>query len=522
MLGFTSRRTSSIVGLLAWIGFAAVGMYMVWPLKDRPRRGIDLVGGYYITLKVNVDEAIKTELTEIMQGSLKAFSDAGYADQVLSSKVFSDSIQFSFKDAVDAVKAVEVVKNKYVGTKITQAAEIITLTLQAPEIIALKERAVSGNVEVLRKRLNSLGVAEIPVSRQGDVSISVELPAVEDSTEAKKMIGTTSHLEIKPVEAFGMSEDDLLDKYDGVLPEGMIIIPGDRFDSEGRGLYYLVPDYTDLTGKDLRNAFDSLGGQAGAEPVVNFEFTSEGGDKFYDLTSKYRGRQVAIIIDGKVICAPRVESALRTNGYIHGNFDQASAQSLATMLRSGAFVAPVTFEEERRIGPSLGQESIQKGVFACLIGLFALFLFSILVYKVSGLFAFLTLLYNLLLILFAMYWINATLTLPGIAGLVLTLGMAIDSSVLIYERIRESLAEGMSFKKALDIGFSDAMAVILDGNITTFLAGLVLYKFGTGPIQGFAVTLMLGIFATLVTGLFFLRSLFNAAFTLFKVDKISI
>lgn len=521
MVSLTSRRGGAIIGLLAWVAFAAIGTYIVWPLKDRPRRGIDLVGGYYITLKVNVDAAVKAELTEVMQSSLKAFSEAGL-NEASSSKIENHSLMFTFKDSADAIAAADLLKSRKTSFKITQDIESVVLEMQAPQLISLKEHAVNGNVEILRKRLNSLGVAEIPVSRQGDVNISIELPAVEDSAAAKKMIGTTSHLEIKPVEAVGATEDDLLDKYDGVLPEGMMIVESERDKGEQRSLYYLVPDYTDLTGKDLRNAFDSLGGQAGAEPVVNFEFSSEGGDKFYDLTNKSIGKQVAIIIDNKVICAPRVASALRTSGYIHGNFDQSSAQNLATMLRSGAFVAPVTFEEERRIGPSLGAESIQKGVFACLIGLLALFLFSIICYKVSGLFAFITLLYNLLLILFAMYWINATLTLPGIAGLVLTLGMAIDSSVLIYERIRESLKDGVTFKKAVDIGFSDAMSVILDGNITTFLAGVVLYKFGTGPIQGFAVTLMLGILATLVTGLFFLRSLFNAAFALFNVDRISI
>lgn len=192
------------------------------------------------------------------------------------------------------------------------------------------------------------------------------------------------------------------------------------------------------------------------------------------------------------------------------------------MLRSGSFLAPVTFEEERKIGPSLGSESIKQGLVSCMVGLGSLLLFSVIFYKFAGLLAFITLLYNLLLIMFLMSWLNATLTLPGIAGMVLTVGMAVDASVLIYEQVRDALSQGVTFRRAMDIGFSDAMEVILDGNITTFLAGLVLYKFGTGPVQGFAITMMLGIITTLLTGLFFLKSLIDVVLDGFKLDRLSI
>ena len=267
-----------------------------------------------------------------------------------------------------------------------------------------------------------------------------------------------------------------------------------------------------------RNRLGDRGGM-----VVEFSFSSEGGDKFYDLTSKNVGKPLAIVLDNKVVMAPKINSALRESGVIESStFTPQTAKQLEVLLKSGAFVAPVTFEEERQIGPSLGAESIKQGLISCLVGLGLLLVFSISFYSMCGLLAFITLLYNLLLILVAMHFLRATLTLPGIAGLVLTIGMAIDSSILIYEQIKEALANGMTIRKAVDTGFSDALVVILDANITTFIVGAVLYYFGTGPIKGFAVTMMLGIIATLITGLFFLKSTFTFILNKFNVQKLRI
>lgn len=516
MVSFANR--SSYLSFAFWVALAVVGTYLVWPLKDRPRRGIDLVGGFYITLKVDVDQAVKAELSHRMHGLQEVLQEHDIADPI-SSKVEGTSIIYGFKTVEQANRAFQALAARgNLGLKVDQQADTVTLTMPDRAVEVLKENAVEGNVDVLRKRLNELGVAEIPVSRQGDINIIIELPSVDNPAQAKEMIGKTSQLEIKEVEAVAPSEDELLDRYDGILPEGMIIATEER---DGRNSYYLVADYTDLTGRDLKHASFGKGPQM--ESVVYFEFNAEGAQKFAELTKKCRGRQVAILIDDKIISAPMVNDPITGgSGYIHGNFTEDSAKNLATMLRSGAFLAPVTFEEERKIGPSLGAESIKQGLMSCLIGLGLLIAFSLFYYKTAGFLAFLVLLYNLLLIVFFMTWLNATLTLPGIAGMVLTVGMAIDASVLIYEKIKELIAQGVSFKKAVDDGFSDAMVVILDGNITTFIVGLVLYKFGTGPIQGFAITMMLGIIATLLTGLFFLRCLFSLLLDGFKWERISI
>ena len=510
---------TSMYGFIFWLALAGVGSYFVLPLHKHLKLGIDLVGGFYITLQVQTDEAVKLELQQRLQGSIKRLSDNGI--DVASHKIENNDIALTFETFQDAQKAVKFLKSHSNEMVIQSESTHVKMHLPDHIIQEIKNWSVQSNIEVLRKRLDKTGVAEVSISRQGEKNIIVELPNVDDPARAKEMIGRAAHLEIKKVEKAGKTEEDLLDDYDGVLPEGMMIVPSEEKRNNEPDEYYLVPDYTDLTGKDLKNAEPSLGGITGTDPVVKFEFKPDGGDRFYDLTSKSHGKRIAVIIDNEVVSAPRVETTIHSVGNITGNFTWESAQDLATALKSGSFVAPVTFEEERRIGPSLGQESIRQGVFSCLIGLALLFVFSLFYYKVSGLFAFIALIYNLVLIVFCLAWVKATLTLPGIAGMVLTIGMAIDASILIYEKIRELLATGVTFRKAVDEGFSDAMVVILDANITTLLMGIVLYKFGTGPIQGFAVTMMLGILSTLATGLFFLRSLFNLAFST-GVKRISI
>ena len=370
---------------------------------------------------------------------------------------------------------------------------------------------MQGNIEVLKSRLDRMSVSEIPIVAQGERNIVIEMPDVEDPAMAKAMIGKPAILEFKLVEKVARSQEELLDEFDGDLPDDFMIVPGKERDEFGGQIHYLVPAFADITGALLKDARASFGGETGAQLVVSFEFMPEGGQKFYDLTSKNLGRQIAIILDGQVISAPTVNSAIGSRGVIQGRFTSKESNELASLLKSGAFVAPVTFEEERRIGPALGAESIRQGLMSCLIGLGLLFIFSLFYYKVAGLFAFVALIYNLILILFILSRFHATLTLPGIAGMVLTVGMAIDASILIYERIKEEMKSGLKFPAALKAGFSNAMVVILDANITTFIVGLVLFYFGTGPIQGYAVTLLIGIISTLITGLFFLRSLFNVA-----------
>jgi len=507
--------------LTFWLGIAAVSLYFVLPLREHIRLGMDLAGGTYLTLEVQTEKAVEAELAELLN-SIEARLKNDQLSLPTDKKVEESSVLLTFDNAQQAQNVALSLRDTIKDMDVTQDGNTVRLTLPDSQVQRIKENAVSRNIGVLRTRLDPYGTAEITIAQQGERNIIVELPDIEKTLEAKARIGKSAQLDFRLVEKVGPTAEDILLQYDGDLPSGKEILPG-KSTGHGPSEYYLVSKYTDITGGLLKDARPALGGSSGVEPVVQFTFNDVGARKFYELTSKNIGRRIAIVLDGVVISAPNVQSAIRESGSISGGFrDSKETNELAVLLQSGSYVAPVTFEEERQIGPSLGSESIHKGLVSCLVGLGLVLLFSIYYYNLSGFFAFLALLYNLLLILCGLAWLRATLTLPGIAGMVLTVGMAIDASILIYERIKEEIKKGNPNKKAVEVGFSDAMHVILDANITTFIVGLVLYNTGSGPIQGFAVTMMLGIIATLITGLFFLRSIFKFVLSNFNVQKLRI
>lgn len=451
--------------LSIWFVVTLAGVYFLHNLRQNLNFGIDLVGGTYITL------AVKTEL--LLEH-----------EQALQSKPLTD--------------------------------------FQKQELI---RNAIADNIEILRSRLDTSGVGEVTIAAHGDKNILIELPNVHNPEQAKAMIGKSALLEVKLVEDFADSHEELLKKHAGKLPDDKIIVKEVKMRGHGTPVvtYYLVAKFTDLTGRQLKTARAGLDEKGlSLRPVIAFEFKPEGAEKFYQLTKNNIGKQIALILDNEVITAPRVDEPINGSGQITGDFDMQEARDIALMLRTGAFTAPVEIIEERHIGPSLGEVAIMQGLYSCLIGLGLLFLFSIIFYKLAGLFAFIVLLYNLLLILFALSWFQAALTLPGIAGIVLSIGMAIDASILIYERIKELLVSGVPLKKAIDEGFSGALAVILDANITHFIVAVVLYYLGAGPIQGFAVTMIIGIIATLLTGILLLRAIFDFYTGVLGMQKLSI
>ncbi len=498
--------------LMFWVALCGIGLYFLLPLRESLRFGIDLVGGTYLTLEVQTDKALESELVEQLQGIDNRLKRVGKA--VPTTKVVEkDVLVLTFSTMQDAQSAAMTLKAEL--SDMTQTVEENVVQLRFPDRVAqrIKEDAVKRNIEVLRTRMR-----DIPIAAQGEKNIIVELPDVADPQQAKAQIGKAAKLEFRLVEMYKPTKEDILLEFDGELPSDKEILPG-QTEREG---YYLVGKYAEVTGKMLKDARPAYGGTTGVEPVVTFKFNDIGAEKFYMLTSKNYGRQLAIVLDDVVISAPSIKEPIRESGNISGNFTPDSAKELALLLTSGAFVAPVTFEEERHIGPTLGAESIRQGLVSCLVGLGLLFIFSLFYYSLSGLFAFSALIYNLGLVLMGLAWLKTPLTLPGIAGMVLTVGMAIDASILIFERIKEELLQGVTISQAVSTGFSGAMKVILDANITTFIVGALLYNFGTGPIQGFAVTMMLGIIATLVTGLFFLRSLFKFMLSNFHIQKLRI
>ncbi|MGC2310095.1 MAG: protein translocase subunit SecD [Candidatus Babeliaceae bacterium] len=509
--------------LFLWLIISLIGVYFLFHLHKFINFGIDLVGGTYITLEVQVDKAVESELASRLQ-SMTATLKKEFALAPESQSITTNTISLTFKDAHDTATVEAWLYKQNLNMALARQENTLTLTVSADEIKKIAHDAVESNIKVLHTRLDKFGVGEVLVAPQGEKNIVIELPNVHNPQQAKAMIGRAAVLEFKLLEDEANSEEELLDRNGGCIPEGMIIVSGeDKFGGLKKRKYYLVSQFADISGKMLKDAhMNPFGGKFGTEPIVAFQLNQEGGERFYELTGENVGRKLAIIIDNEVISAPNISVQIGAEGSISGNFTQESAQDLALLLKSGAFVAPVTFEEERHIGPSLGQESIQAGLRACAVGLGLLGIFSLIVYKTAGLFAFIVLLYNLLLILFALAMVGATLTLPGIAGMILTIGMAIDASILIFERIREELHAGVPLNKAINHGFSGAMTVILDANITHLLVAVVLYKLGAGPIQGFAVAMIIGIFSTLLTGLLLLKSIFNFYVNVLGIHKLKI
>ena len=451
--------------LMIWVAIAVVGSYFLFPLKKSIRFGIDLVGGTFLTLHVQTDKAVDAELVDRMQ-SLEKKIEKMSSVQLKTVSLEEGQIALTGASLQDVQPIIDLVKTDYPQMKVRSEGDTVIVSLTDVERDSIKSEAVSRNIEVLRTRVDRFGVADIPISSQGE-NIIVELPNVSNPEEAKNIIGKTADLDFRLVAMQAPSEDDIVYEYSGDIPADKEILRG----KDGR-TYYLVDRYPEVTGKYLKDARFSLGGDNGVEPVVVFTFNDEGAARFYAITSKNYGKQLAIVLDGVVMQAPNIKAAISESGTISGGFTPESAKELALLLKSGSFVAPVTFEEERQIGSTLGREAIHQGLMSCLVGLGLVLLFSLFYYKIAGLFAFFALVYNMFLILLGLSWFGATLTLPGIAGMVLTVGMAIDASILIYEQIKEFIAQGMGVSEAVYKGFSDAIAVILDANITTALLGL--------------------------------------------------
>lgn len=529
-----ASRTNIILSSIVWAIITVLGVYFLININKYINFGIDLVGGTYLTLEVKTEEAIKNELL----GFVDSFVDELKKQNITPKGVakFDEQknnaiLEFDSSEIASNAKSILIEsfaeQMKILHINVEQNKSELKFNLNSSRIKELNEETVQANISIIKTRLDLFGAGEVNPFAQGEKNIVVELPNVSDPEKAKERIGKSALLEMKPVYDYARTKEGLLEKIGGKESEGTMIIQGKKGIEEG---YYLVPSFTKLTGRLLKEVsyrydpVDVFSGEKRTPHVIAFQFNQEGANRFFEMTKSHVGEMVAMIIDNVVVSAPYVQSPIEPGGspVISGNFSEESAKELVTMLKSGAFAAPVKFVEERHIAPTLGYESIYKGLMSCAIGLGLLLIFSILSYKLAGIFAFTVLLYNLLLILFGLSLIpDATLTLPGIAGMVLTVGMAIDSSILIFERIKEELALGVNLKQAIDMGFKGATTVILDANITTFIVGAVLYYFGSPAIQGFALTMMVGIAATLITGLILLKWLFAFGFEILGIQKIS-
>lgn len=471
--------------------------------------GLDLQGGIHLVLGVEAEKALEAQVDRAASDLRTSLERKGIAVTRLARQETSELLlqlasPQTWNDAVTALNEFTAFEQKGAD----QAAGRITLALKAREAAAIRDLAVRQGLETIRNRVDQFGVAEPTIQRQGENRLLVQLPGVQDPERAKALIGKTALLEFKLLDESADVERALREGP----PEGSEVLwqrVVDKKTRQERRVPYVVKKKTLLTGADLATARVSID-QTTSEPYVSVDFNKAGERAFAELTEQNVGRRLAIILDGNVYSAPVIRERIPSGrAQITGGFTVEEATDLAIVLRAGALPAPVSILEERSVGPSLGADSIRQGLIAIAASALVVFLFMLVYYRLSGLIADVALGLNLLILLAAMASFHATLTLPGIAGIALTIGMAVDTNILIFERIREEFRTGKTVRAAVDAGFTRAFRTVVDTHITVLVSAAILYQFGTGPVKGFAVSLAIGILASLFTAVFFTRLLFD-------------
>jgi preprotein translocase subunit SecD len=512
-------RWKVITILAVLVVFAGVGVYPIfaaryhWPspswLQEKELRlGLDLKGGVNFEMRVETDDALKLETD---QESERLRDELGKRGVTFTSLTTPSVSQFRVEGVPPAQDAAFRDTAKEVSANFDRtpgANGTYTFTLKPNVALQLRDEAVVQARETIERRINELGVTEPSISQQGSDQLLVQLPGVSDVDRAKSIMGSPGLLELKIVEQGPVSSKDQL-APGGVVPTGMEIVPGSSGSpgDTSNTSYYLVRKVAAVTGRDLRNARPTL--DENNQPAVSFTLNNEGGRKFGAVTGDNVGRQLAIILDGVVQSAPRIDSRITTDGRITGSFTNEEVQNLSLILRSGALPARLDYLSERTIGPSLGADSIRSGVTASFVGLLLIVVFMLVYYKFSGINAVTALLFNLIILLGLMAYIGAVMTLPGIAGFVLTMGIGVDSNVLIFERIKEEIEAGHGTRASLNAGFSRVFWTLVDTHIAALISAAFLFNFGTGPIRGFATTLALGLASNLFTSIFVSKTLFE-------------
>jgi preprotein translocase subunit SecD len=511
--------------ILLVLALAAIAIYGIYPPDKKIKLGLDLRGGIHLVAEVKIDEAL-----------------AGYTDQ------FIESLRSELQEKkVTTTNMIRQENTSFVieGVPAEQQAQLKTIMEGHPEwqlssfsggkvigslrpavINSRGEEAVKLALQIIRERVDTFGVAEPVVQRQGLTGgrVIIQLPGVEDTDRVKKLIEGTARLELKLVIAGpAPSREALLTATKGAVPAGTEVLTHTGLSQDGTAFteYLLIQRQAIISGEELQSAARSA--DEYGRPAVSFNIQSASAEKFGRFTEQNIGKSLAIVLDGKVQSYPTIQARISNSGIITGQFTIEEANDLGVMLQSGALPAGLRFLEQRYVGPSLGLDSIRKGVTACAIGAAVVFLFMLIYYKFSGLNAVIAMSLNLLFLLAMMTYFEATLTLPGIAGVLLSVAMSVDANVLIFERIKEDLKLGKTARSAIQSGFSKAFWPIFDSNLTVIIAGIFLYWFGTGPVKGFAVTLIIGIACSMFTAIFVSRLIYELILSRSrKVETISI
>jgi preprotein translocase subunit SecD len=514
-----------IVAILLVFLFGIFGVPKTWTgpgilaaITDRIHLGLDLRGGTHLILQVQVNDAVNVDsdnaiarLKEDMRTRKVNYADIVKPDPVNRPDMVV--VKGVTPDQTSDFKSI--VSDRLPEYDATSGAENSwTVAMKPQNLKDLKDRAVAQAIETIRNRIDQLGVSE-PVIQEhglGDYQILVQLPGVDDPARVKEIMQSTAMLEIK--QSMGgpySSEQSALQDKGGVLPPDAVLMQGksigSRRNQENGENWYLISRASAVTGRDLRTAEPTT--DENGQPAVRFILTGEGGRKFYTFTSSHVGESLAVILDNKVQEVATIKEAIHDTGIINGRFTEQEVQDLSMTLRSGALPAGIKYLEERTVGPSLGADSIRSGVLAAMVGMLAVLFFMLFYYRWAGVNADIALILNLVILLGFMGYFGAVLTLPGIAGVILTVGMGVDSNVLIFERIREELRNGKTPPSAVEQGFSHAWITIVDTHVTTIVSAAILFLFGTGPVKGFATTLVFGLAANLFTAVFVSRVIFD-------------
>ncbi len=516
-------RWKILTSLVVLVVFAAVGVYPIvatqlginwpsWLIDKQLKLGLDLKGGVHLVLRVQTDDALLHQTqaeSERLREELETRAVKVTDITVVGPTQFKVEGVASEGDGAFRQVAAEAEAN---FNRSSGAGGTYVFTMRPNVEVTLRREAVTQARQTIERRVNELGVTEPSIAQQGadGDQILVQLPGVSDVDRAKEIIQSTGLLELKIVEQGPSASRDAL-LQNGQMPPGMEILPGVSGvpgDITGT-VYYLVRKVAAVSGQELRSARPTLDQMN--RPAVSFTLNQQGARIFGNVTSQNIGRQLAIVLDGLVQSAPTIEGRITSDGQITGVFTQEEVQNLSLILRSGSLPASLTYLQELTIGPTLGADSIRSGVTAALVGLLLVVLFMFVYYKLSGVNAVVALMFNLVILVGLMAYVGAVMTLPGIAGFVLTMGIGVDSNVLIFERIKEELEAQRGARSAINAGFSRVFLTLLDTHIAALISAAFLFQFGTGPIRGFAVTLSVGLIANLFTSTFVSKTLFELA-----------
>jgi preprotein translocase subunit SecD len=509
-----------ILLILAVIVFSLV---MLYPPGEKINLGLDLKGGMHLVFRVETDEGIKKQTDNEVVRLKKELNELSIKyDNIL--RQGSNKIDIIGATYEDETKIRELLDDIFRDWDYVVTGSGVTLSLRPNIEMQMGEQTVNQALETIRNRVDEFGVAEPVFQREGDDRLLIELPGVSDKEKMRVMslIKSTAMLEFKKVVAGPFdTEEEALKQYNGVLPQDLSIIKWSAKAKVKGANVSVLESASVLTGRDLKIAKRSQDQWGG--PAVAFSLNSSGASRFRTFTAANIGQKLAIVLDDRIISDPVINDVLSFDSIITGNFKVEEADDLALKLRSGALPAPLKMMHEQIIGPSLGADSIRKGVYACGVGLVLVMFLMLLYYKAAGINSIIALALNMVILMGVLAYLKATLTLPGIAGILLTIGMAVDANVLVFERIKEDLKAGKAPKSAIDSGFKKAFSTILDANLTTIIAAIFLFQFGTSTIKGFSVTLMIGIVASMFTAVFVSRVIFDLFYSQKKkLTKISI